>query len=125
MTSSFRKNLSNRFEEAYGDAKNLRGRYPLAAMGFVFLLRSTALAEGDVYDTTCLLVAGWANQDPQGVQVMNEIVPPDLTADRFLATLVDAVLARTPIEMHVEARSRREHRELQVEEEGATCPSEH
>lgn len=137
MTSSFRKNLSNRFEEAYGDAKNLRGRYPLAAMGFVFLLRSTALgepgtfdrvvdmlrklkAEGDVYDATCILVAGWANEAPQSVQVMNEIVPPDLTADSFLAALVDAVLARTPIEMHVEARSRREHRELQVTEEGAT-----
>jgi hypothetical protein len=34
MVSSFRNNLPNRFEESYGDAKNLRGRYPLAAMGF-------------------------------------------------------------------------------------------
>ncbi len=28
MVSSFRNNLPNRFEESYGDAKNLRGRYP-------------------------------------------------------------------------------------------------
>lgn len=27
--SSFGKNLPNRFEESYGDASNLRGRYPL------------------------------------------------------------------------------------------------
>ncbi len=32
--SSFGKNLPNRFEEAYGDAGNLRGRYPLAAVGY-------------------------------------------------------------------------------------------
>jgi hypothetical protein len=36
--SSFGKNLFNRFEEAYGDAGNLCGRYPLAAVGF-FLSR--------------------------------------------------------------------------------------
>ncbi|MBK6439527.1 MAG: hypothetical protein IPF88_13245, partial [Candidatus Microthrix sp.] len=35
MVSSFRNNLPNRFEESYGDAKNLRGRYPLVSMGFL------------------------------------------------------------------------------------------
>lgn len=140
MTSSFRKNLPNRFEEAYGDAKNLRGRYPLVAMGFVFLLRSTVLkepgtidraidmlrklkAEGDVYDTTCLLIAGWDDHAARHVQVMNEMVPPDLTGDEFLATLVDSILARTPVEMHVEARSRREHRDLQVDELDTSEPT--
>ncbi|MGG7507488.1 hypothetical protein [Plantibacter sp. YIM 135249] len=34
MVSSFGKNLSNRFEEAYGDAGNLRTCYPLAAVQF-------------------------------------------------------------------------------------------
>ena len=34
MVSLIGKNLSNRFEEAYGDAGNLRSRYPLAAVGF-------------------------------------------------------------------------------------------
>jgi hypothetical protein len=139
MTSSFRKNLPNRFEEAYGDAKNLRGRYPLVAMGFVFLLKSTVLsepgtidravdmlrklkAEGDVYDTTCLLVAGWDDRNTHHVQVMNELVPSDLTADHFLATLVNSVLARTPVDMHVAVRSRREHRDLQLAETDTTAP---
>lgn len=45
QVSSFGKNLSNRFEEAYGDAGNLRGRYPLAAVGFFFVQRSTILTE--------------------------------------------------------------------------------
>lgn len=41
MLSSYGKNLRNRFEEAYGDAKNIRGRFPLVALGFLFLVRST------------------------------------------------------------------------------------
>lgn len=40
MDSSYGKNAPNRVEESYGDAKNLRLRYPLAALGFVFGLRS-------------------------------------------------------------------------------------
>ena len=45
MDSSFGKNVLNRVEESYGDAKNLRARHPLAAMGFFFALRSTALTQ--------------------------------------------------------------------------------
>lgn len=33
MLSSYQKNLRNRFEEGYGDAKNLRGRHPMASLG--------------------------------------------------------------------------------------------
>ena len=133
MMSSFRKNLANRFEEAYGDAKNLRGRYPLAAMGFLFVLRSTALeepgtleravdmlrklrAESDVYDATCLIVAHWQQSGFSGVSVPLEPVPSDLRADAFLPTLVEAVLNRTPIDTHVTVRQRREHRELPLDE---------
>jgi hypothetical protein len=132
MVSSFRNNLANRFEESYGDAKNLRGRHPLAAMGFLFLLRSTVLddpaaleraidmlrklrAEKDVYDATCLVVAEWEDETT-GVRIRSDAVPPDLGADAFLQTLVEAVLDRTPIEMHVEARGRRRLRPLAVEE---------
>lgn len=50
MVSSFRNNLPNRFEESYGDAKNLRGRHPLASMGFLFLLRSTVAEEAGTLD---------------------------------------------------------------------------
>ncbi|CAN5440812.1 hypothetical protein BH09ACT7_BH09ACT7_14020 [soil metagenome] len=45
MDSSFGKNAANRVEESYGDVKNLRLRHPLAALGFVYGLRSTILVE--------------------------------------------------------------------------------
>lgn len=71
MLSSYQKNLRNRFEEGYGDAKNLRGRHPLASLGFLFIAGSdipkTSLTfaidmlrklttEPDVYDCACLLI---------------------------------------------------------------------
>lgn len=133
MVSSFRNNLPNRFEESYGDAKNLRGRYPLVALGFFFVLRSTVLnepgtfdkavdmlrklkAESDVYDATCLVLADWSDDEFDGVRVLDEPVPADLRAGRFLQTLVDAVLARTPIEMHVAVRELRDKREIALAE---------
>ncbi|MGH8775769.1 MAG: hypothetical protein ACRDWI_11530 [Jiangellaceae bacterium] len=133
MSSSFRKNLPNRFEEAYGDAKNLRGRYPLVAMGFLFVMHASVRdepgtldraidmlrklrGEHDIYDATCLLVVDW---DAHGeVSVLGDVVPHDVAADSFLAVLVNAVLTRTPIDLHVEARERRAHRELPISEEG-------
>lgn len=136
MVSSFRKNLANRFEEAYGDAKNLRGRYPLSAMGFLLLLRSTALREPgtvdrvvdmlrklrddrDAYDATCLVLADWSDPpDFSGVSFRDDLVLPDLSTATFLATLVTTVLDRTPINMHVEVRERREQRRLDIEEAG-------
>lgn len=45
MDSSFGKNAPNRIEESYGDAKNLRLRHPLAALGFLFGLSSVILQE--------------------------------------------------------------------------------
>lgn len=83
MLSSYQKNLRNRFEEGYGDAKNLRGRHPLASLGFLFIAGSdippSSLAfaidmlrkltsEPDVYDCACLLVvegAQGAEEDDQ------------------------------------------------------------
>jgi hypothetical protein len=74
MDSSFGKNAANRVEESYGDAKNLRLRHPLAALGFVFGLRSNILVEepdvaewlidllgklgreDDAYHATCLVM---------------------------------------------------------------------
>lgn len=134
MTSSFRNNLPNRFEEAYGDAKNLRGRHPLVSMGFLFFLRSTVTAEAgtldrvvdmlrklqqdvDVYDATCLLVGEWGvGEDPGAVTIRNDLVPADLRADRFLGTLVDRLLERTPVDMHVGVRAARAGRELPLGE---------
>lgn len=71
MDSSYGKNAPNRIEEAYGDAKNLRLRHPMAALGLMFGLRSdidqgTAdwlfdqLAklgrEDDAYHATCVVL---------------------------------------------------------------------
>lgn len=134
MVSSFRNNLPNRFEESYGDAKNLRGRYPLVSMGFLMLMRSTVADEPgtldrvtdmlrklrddqDVYDATCLVLADWADASGfDGVVIREDLVPPDLSAGAFLAGLVDAVLERTPIDMHVSVRELREHRALALDE---------
>lgn len=75
MLSSYQKNLRNRFEEGYGDAKNIRGRHPLASLGFLFIagadIPDTSLtfaidmlrkltSEEDVYDCACLLVVDGA-----------------------------------------------------------------
>ena len=133
MVSSFRNNLPNRFEESYGDAKNLRGRYPLVSMGFLFLLRSNVLeergtfdrvidmlkklqGESDAYDATCAIVAEWSDDDFSGVTLHQDVVPSELQTGRFLATLVEKVLEYTPVDMHVEVRSRREHRAFDVKE---------
>ena len=71
MLSSYAKNLRNRFEEGYGDAKNLRGRHPLSALGFLFVVGADITndelgfavdmlrklrSEPDVYDCSCLLI---------------------------------------------------------------------
>lgn len=83
MLSSYAKNLRNRFEEGYGDAKNLRGRHPLGSLGFLFVAGSDIppaslefavdmlrklTTEPDVYDCACLLVldgtAGIEEEDP-------------------------------------------------------------
>jgi hypothetical protein len=79
MLSSYWNNLRNRFEEFVGDAKNLRGRYPLAAIGILFVVRSTIseeqgalqfladmltrLRNPELFDTAGLVVARWSDSD--------------------------------------------------------------
>lgn len=137
MVSSFRNNLPNRFEESYGDAKNLRGRHPLVSMGFFFLLRSTVLDEpgtferavdmlhklqdeSDGYDACGLVVAEWSDDAFDGVTLRLDAVPSELSIDRFVRLLVARVLERTPVDTHVEVRERREHRQLELEETSET-----
>jgi hypothetical protein len=94
MDASFSNNALNRVEESYGDAKNLRGRHPLAALGYLFSLRSTAWdqvpavaerivdllvklgREDDAYDATALVVPRY--DLPSGSAGVEE---PDETAD--------------------------------------------
>lgn len=82
MDSSFGKNAANRVEESYGDAKNLSLRYPQAALGFLYGLRSTAFEteretalwlvdllaklgrEDDAYDAVGMIVPEWTGDVP-------------------------------------------------------------
>lgn len=82
MDSSYGKNAPNRIEESYGDAKNLRLRHPLAALGFLFGLRSDILEkepktaewlfdllaklgrEDDAYHSTCLVLMEYSSDAP-------------------------------------------------------------
>ncbi|WP_396277899.1 hypothetical protein [Glutamicibacter creatinolyticus] len=129
MTSSFGKNLANRYEEAYGDAANLRARYPLAAVGFYFVQRATILrtepaafrrtvdmirklrdfGDGYGYTATGLLLVDWDEADPNPtVQVEHDTVPEDVATEQFMATMIDTVLQVTPIDLHEVARARRD-----------------
>lgn len=136
QVSSFAKNLPNRFEEAYGDAGNLRGRYPLAAVGFFFVQRSTILTDepdafertvdmvrrlrdmgaGNGYTATGLALVGWGDGQQEEVRVLTDEVPEDLQAGQFLASIIDTVLSTTPVVHHVDVRQLRRRRIIPVQE---------
>lgn len=111
MSSAFGKNLANRFEEAYGDAKNLKGRHPLATLGFFFLLNSSIVdeprnfskaitmlqklrVEDDAYDATCLMLVDWEEDGRLAISPLNEKVPEELSATSFFREIVDLTLLR-------------------------------
>ncbi|MFC5932061.1 hypothetical protein D6T64_01190 [Cryobacterium melibiosiphilum] len=52
MDSSYGKNVTNLVAESYGDAKNLRLRHPMAALGFLIAVRSDILVKEP-------LIFGW------------------------------------------------------------------
>jgi hypothetical protein len=123
MDSSFGKNAANRVEESYGDAKNLALRHPMAAMGFLYSMRSTAYTEErrqfdwivdllaklgreeDAYDACCLVIPDWEGAGPAGGGGDNEpptpIEPNDgATEDTDAEAAVDnaeAVIASLPV----------------------------
>ncbi|HEY5879467.1 MAG TPA: hypothetical protein VIU11_11180 [Nakamurella sp.] len=126
MDSSYGKNAANRIEESYGDAKNLRLRHPLAALGFVFGLRSDILArepdvaewlidllgklgrEDDAYHATCLVMIEYDEADAvpadsgeePGHPLVEAGIEPDPDVDAESATVsvgeVMGALARLP-----------------------------
>ncbi|WP_288462788.1 hypothetical protein [uncultured Pseudomonas sp.] len=167
MDSSYGKNAPNRIEESYGDAKNLRLRHPLAALGFVFGLRSDILEkeprtaawlfdllaklgqEDDAYHATCLVLMDYSDdtkipdtgEEPHEgvpepgpeldteedlpvdapeseidrqlrllpkVAIRTDETPEELDPGRFLSAMVTRVLSATPVNMHEEARRRRD-----------------
>lgn len=117
MSGSFGKNIGNRFEEAYGDAKNLRGRYPKAAIGFFYLVHSDVLNEkqsfakltaslqklfapDDIYDAVALVVAEWSEDGASLV----EAGPADLSIDAFLYRLIKRVIANSAPDAYAEIK---------------------
>lgn len=117
--SSFGNNLKNRFEESYGDAYNIKQRFPRACVGFLYFIRSTAplkklefvrdmlrrLQGPNLYDHTALVVGEWDSTTFAGVKLRTDLVPADLTADRFLGGMIECVLARTPASFHIPVRN--------------------
>ena len=104
MDSSFGKNAQNRIEEAYGDAKNLRLRHPMAALGFFFGIRSTAFTqesrtaefiadllhklgeEDDAYHATCLLPIEYGHQVTSSTEIGGSIDVGTEAADHTVIT---------------------------------------
>lgn len=135
--SSFGNNQKNRFEEAVGDLRNLRGRYPLAALGFAYLVRSTILdepaqwefaqdmtrklrLEGRGYDATMLIVAEWDDEEveetEEEVELVTDEVAEDLGTEQFFTNLLVSLLDRTPAAFHVRARELVTGRDSALEE---------
>jgi len=116
MDSSYGKNAPNRIEESYGDAKNLRLRHPLAALGFLFGLRSDILhkeprtadwlfdllaklgEEDDAYHATCLVLMEYADEEASTDSAAEPVdgilepgVEPEAEADVAAPELPDAI----------------------------------
>ncbi|MBZ9994129.1 hypothetical protein [Mesorhizobium sp. BH1-1-4] len=116
MDSSYGKNAPNRIEESYGDAKNLRLRHPLAALGFVFGVRSDILQkepktadwlfdllvklgqEDDAYHATCLVLMEYADDvslpeepiEPPPAGILEPGPEPEGEAEEVPASIPDA-----------------------------------
>jgi len=124
MFSSYGKNTKNRYEETLGEAVNLRDRYPLAAMGYAFivsvkiydeqgayarlqdLLRRTRQPDGP-YDATLLLVADW-DASSETLVIKDSDEAPDLGAAPFFGDLLKTVITNTPVGIHQAVREGRD-----------------
>jgi hypothetical protein len=119
--SSYLNNKNNRYEEAIGEAHNLRDRYPLTAMGFAYLVRSNVF-EGGAYellrdllvrlrrpdgpfDGTVLLVADWDGDSASPKLHRVEDPAPALALPRFFEDLLDAAMSYTPVDIHEQVRA--------------------
>lgn len=108
MDASYSSNALNRVEESYGDAKNLRLRHPLAALGFVFALSSGIYTknknlvpklkdllsklgqEDDAYHAVMLVM-------PDYVSVVAEQPSDAIALSAQIRENVDNVIARIPV----------------------------
>jgi len=120
--SSYLNNKNNRYEEAVGEATNLRDRHPMAGMGFAYLVRTNLFDEQGAFvylrnqlarlrkpdgpfDATMLLAGDWddgPNPSLRKVDDADEL----LSAPRFFCDLLKAVMDSTPVDLHQEVRLR-------------------
>jgi hypothetical protein len=119
--SSYLNNKNNRYEEAIGEATNLRDRYPMAAMGYAYIVRNNVFEEAAYellrdllvrlrkpdgpFDATVLLVADW--DDDTNTLATVEDPAATLALPRFFENLLDAVMTSTPVDIHQEIRLRK------------------
>lgn len=126
--SSYLNNKNNRYEEAVGEATNLRDRHPMAAMGFVYLVRTNLFGEQGAFvylrnqlarlrkpdgpfDATMLLAGEW-NDGP--ISFLRKVDDADdlLSAPRFFGDLLNAVMNNSPVDLHQEVRLRHQGESL-------------
>ena len=121
MSGSFGKNLANRFEEAYGDAMNLRKRYPLAAIGFFFLVNESIaqnaaelskaitmlrkLQEDGVYTASALLLVDLSDGRAVVAQ-QTKHVPGELSVPTFLGKIVEVAILHGSVRSHQTVREK-------------------
>ena len=125
MSGSFGKNWTNRFEEAYGDVKNLKSRHPLAVTGFVMLLHEDVLSdagnlsrivsmlqklqsEDDAYDVVGLILATWDEQSGAELSssLADRMYDVDLSIETFFHRVCNLLLERSVAGGHEEVRER-------------------
>lgn len=134
MTSSFGKNMTNRWEEFTGDLRNIRGRFPLAVLGVVFMADSD-IVEGEpsafnrlldmlrklrmeaapsrAYDATTLVLA---SPMTEGSALLMSAVPEDLHPNQFFEALLTRAFERLPVTEREGARHLYGGRELPTAE---------
>lgn len=119
--SSYLNNKNNRYEEAIGEAHNLRDRYPMAAMGYAYLVRDNVFEGGAFellrdllvrlrrpdgpFDATVLLVGTW-DEAPLTLASVEDPAPT-LSLPKFFEDLLNAVMSSTPVDTHESIRLRK------------------
>lgn len=130
--SSYLNNKNNRYEEAVGEATNLRDRHPMAAMGFVYVVRTSVYDQqfafaylrdllvrlrrpDGPFDATMLVAAEWEDpwdglkkDDPKPDVLPTfgnvEDAADFLSAGKFFEDLLRAVTNNTPVDRHTGVR---------------------
>jgi hypothetical protein len=121
--SSYPNNKNNRYEEAIGEALNLRDRYPLAAMGFAYVVRSNIfdVKQGGAFallqdlltrvrrpdgpfDATVLLVVDWHSRTRRLKSVKDPVA--ELSLPGFFEDLLRTATKNTPVDVFEDVRAR-------------------